>query len=214
MGGPATTARLSGRPTGKAVLAEALAARSRDGPCWLRADGLGCAAAIVPEGDPSMAFSMFQASVPVCTQILGSLSAIIDKAAAHCAEKKYEEAALLSDRLFPDMFTLARQIRQCSDFGRNIPGRLAGGELPTFAASDDASFAEAKARVERSLDYVKGFTPAQIDGSEDKDISWSAGQRQMSFKGRAYLLHFGLPNFFFHATTAYNILRHRGVELG
>jgi uncharacterized protein len=161
-----------------------------------------------------MAFSMFQASVPVCTQILGSLSAIIDKAAAHCAAKKYEEQALLTDRLFPDMFTLARQIRQCSDFGRNIPGRLARGELPNFAASDDTSFADAKASVEKSLDYVKGVTPSQIDGSEDKDITWTAGQRQMSFKGRAYLLHFGLPNFFFHATTAYNILRHRGVELG
>jgi len=161
-----------------------------------------------------MAFSMFQASVPVCTQILGSLSAIIDKAAAHCAEKKYEESALLSDRLFPDMFTLARQIRQCSDFGRNIPGRLAGVDLPRFAATDDASFADAKERVEKSLDFVKGFTPGQIDGSEDKDISFTAGQRQMAFKGRAYLLHFGLPNFFFHATTAYNILRHRGVGLG
>ena len=112
------------------------------------------------------------------------------------------------------MFSLARQIRQCSDFGRNIPGRLAGGELPNFATVDDTSFAEAKARVEKSLDYVKGFTPAQIDGSEDKDITWTAGQRQMSFKGRAYLLHFGLPNFYFHATTAYNVLRHRGVELG
>ena len=161
-----------------------------------------------------MAFSMFQASVPVCTQILGAMSGIIDKAAAHCAEKKYDEAWLLTDRLYPDMFPLARQFRQCSDFGRNIPGRLAGGELPSFAATDDTSFAALKARVEKSLDYVKGFTPAQIDGTEDKDINWTQGQRQMSFKGRAYLLHFGLPNFYFHATTAYNILRHRGVELG
>jgi hypothetical protein len=161
-----------------------------------------------------MAFSMFQASVPVCTQILGAMSGIIDKAAAHCAEKKYDEAWLLTDRLYPDMFPLARQFRQCSDFGRNIPGRLAGGELPSFAATDDTSFAAVKARVEKSLDYVKGFTPAQIDGTEDKDINWTQGQRQMSFKGRAYLLHFGLPNFYFHATTAYNILRHRGVELG
>ncbi len=161
-----------------------------------------------------MAFSMFQSSVPVCTQILGAMSGIIDKAAAHCAEKKYDEAWLLTDRLYPDMFPLARQFRQCSDFGRNIPGRLAGGELPSFAATDDTSFAALKARVEKSLDYVKGFTPAQIDGTEDKDINWAQGQRQMSFKGRAYLLHFGLPNFYFHATTAYNILRHRGVELG
>ena len=161
-----------------------------------------------------MALSMFQASVPVCVQILGSLSAVVDKAAAHCAEKKYDEASMLSDRLFPDMFTLARQFRQASDFGRNIPGRLAGGTLPDFPATDATSFSELKARLEKSLDYAKSFTPAQIDGTEDKDIIWTAGQRQMSFKGRAYLLHFGLPNFFFHATTAYNILRHRGVELG
>src|SRR3954452_9025740 len=149
-----------------------------------------------------MAFSMFQASVPVCTQILGSMSAIIDKAAAHCAEKKYDEAALLTDRLFPDMFTLARQFRQVSDFGRNIPGRLAGGALPDFPATDATSFAEVKDRLQKSLEYVKGFTAAQIDGTEDKDIAWTAGQRQMSFKGRSYLLGFGLPNFFFHATTA------------
>jgi uncharacterized protein len=161
-----------------------------------------------------MALSMFQATVPVCVQILGSLSAIADKAAAHCAEKKYEESALLSDRLFPDMFTLARQFRQASDFGRNIPGRLAGGALPDFPTTDATSFSEVKARLEKSVDYAKSFTPAQIDGTEDNDITWSAGQRQMSFKGRAYALHFGLPNFYFHATTAYNILRHRGVELG
>lgn len=161
-----------------------------------------------------MALSMFQASVPICTQMLGSLSAVIDKAAAHCAAKKLEESSLLQDRLFPDMFTLARQMRQASDFGRNTPGRLAGVELPNFAATDDASFAAAKARVDKSLDFVKGLTPAQIDGSEDKDINWTQGQRQMSFKGRTYLLHFCLPNFYFHCTTAYNILRHRGVELG
>jgi len=161
-----------------------------------------------------MAFSMFQASVPVCTTILGAMSGVIDKAAAHCAEKKYDEAWMLSDRLFPDMFILARQFRQVSDFGRNIPGRLAGVALPDFPATDAMTFAEVKARIDKSLEFVKGLTAAQIDGSEDRDIAWTQGQRQMSMKGRAYLLHFGFPNFFFHATTAYNILRHRGVELG
>ena len=161
-----------------------------------------------------MAFSTNQAGVPICTQILGAMSGIIDKAAAHCAEKQGRRGVAADQPRYPDMFSLARQIRQCSDFGRNIPGRLAGGPLLSFAATDDTSFAACKARVEKSLDYVKGFTPAQIDGTEDKDITWTAGQRQMSFKGRAYLLHFGLPNFYFHATTAYNILRHRGVELG
>ncbi len=161
-----------------------------------------------------MAMSMFNASVPICAQQLGALAGILDKAAAHCAEKKIDEAALLGDRLYPDMFTLARQIRQATDFGRNTPGRLAGIVPTDFPATDDTSFAEAKARAEKSLAFVKTLTPAQIDGSEDKDITWMAGQRQMSFKGQAYLLWFGLPNFFFHLTTAYNILRHRGVELG
>jgi len=161
-----------------------------------------------------MAFSMFTASVPICLQQLGALSNIIDKAAAHCAEKKYDEAALLSDRLFPDMFTLARQIRQATDFGRNTPGRLAGVVPTDFAATDDTSFAQAKERTQKSIAFVKTLKPEQIEGTEDKEISWTAGQRTMSFKGQTYLLHFALPNFFFFVTTAYDILRHRGVELG
>ncbi len=161
-----------------------------------------------------MAFSMYDASVPMCTQQLGALVTIIDKAAAHCAANKIEESALLTDRLFPDMFTLARQIRQATDFGRNGPGRLAGGPMPDFAATDDTSFADAKTRAEQSLAYVKTLTRAQIEGTEDKDITWMAGGNQRSMKGQAYLQYFCLPNFFFHVTTAYNILRHRGVALG
>ncbi len=161
-----------------------------------------------------MAFSMFQASVPVCAQILGSMAAVADKAAAHCAEKKYDEVWFLGDRLFPDMFSLARQFRQVSDFGRNIPGRLAGGALPDFPATDATTFADVKARLEKSLDYVKGFTPAQIERhrgqGHQSDCRHAAGCHS---KVARYLLHFGLPNFYFHATTAYNILRHRGVEL-
>ena len=160
-----------------------------------------------------MALSMFQACVPVITQMLNGLAGVVDKAAEHVAEKKLEESALLQARLYPDMFTLGRQIRQATDFGRNAPGRLAGVTLPTFPDAD-ASFAEAKSRIAKSLDFVKGFTPAQIDGTEGKDISWKAGERQMSFKGQAYLLHFCLPHFFFHCTTAYDILRHNGVEVG
>jgi hypothetical protein len=161
-----------------------------------------------------MTISMYTASVPICAQQLSALVGILDKAAAHCAAKKIDEAALLSDRLYPDMFTLARQIRQATDFGRNTPGRLAGLVPTDFAATDDTTFAEAKSRTERSLAFVKTLTPAMIDGTEDKQISWTAGTREMSFKGEAYLRWFGLPNFFFHMTTAYNILRHRGVELG
>ena len=148
-----------------------------------------------------MALSMYQACVPVITQMLNGLAGVLDKAAAHCAEKKYEESAFLQARLFPDMFTLARQVKQATDFGRNAPDA-------------DNSFAELKDRVAKSLDFVKGFTPAQIDGTEEKEISWTAGQRQMSFNGQDYLLHFCFPHFFFHCTTAYAILRHNGVEVG
>lgn len=161
-----------------------------------------------------MAFSMYTASVPICVQQLTALVGILDKAAAHCVARKIDETALLVDRLFPDMFTLARQIRQATDFGRNTPGRLAGVTMPEFAAVDDISFAAAKERTERSLAFVKSLTPAQIEGTEDKDVTWMAGTNQRSMKGQAYLLHFGLPNFFFHVTTAYDILRHRGVDLG
>lgn len=161
-----------------------------------------------------MSLTMFQACVPVVSQLLTGLSTVADKAAAHCAEKKIDEAALLTDRLFPDMFTLARQFRQATDFGRNAPGRLAGVTLPDFPAVDDTSFAAVKARIEKSLDFVKGFTPAQLDGTEEKDITWMAGSNQRSMQGRAYLLHFSLPHFFFHVTTAYNIIRHNGVEIG
>ena len=160
-----------------------------------------------------MALSMYQACVPVITQLLNGLAGVVDKSAAHCAEKKYEESAFLQARLFPDMFTLGRQVKQATDFGRNAPGRLAGVTLPTFPDAD-ASFAELKDRIAKSLEFVKGFTPAQIDGTEGKEITWAAGQRQMSFKGQDYLLHFCLPHFFFHCTTAYTLVRGMGVEIG
>jgi hypothetical protein len=159
-----------------------------------------------------MAFSMFQACVPVITQMLNGMASVVDKATAHVAEKELDQSAPLQARLFPDMFTLGRQIRQATDFGPRAT-RLAGVELPAFPETD-ASFAEAKARIAKLLDFIKGFGPAQIDGTGEKDISWKAGERQMSFKGQAYLLHFCLPHFFFHCTTAYNILRLNGVELG
>jgi len=161
-----------------------------------------------------MAFSMYDASVPFCTQQLGALVTIIEKSAAHCAEHKIEESALLSDRLYPDMFSLARQFRQAADFGRTTPGRLAGVAGPDFAAVDDTSFAAAKKRVEDSLAFVKTLTRAQIDGTEDKVISWMAGGNERKLKGVDYLRQFALPNFFFFVTTAYDILRHRAVPLG
>jgi hypothetical protein len=161
-----------------------------------------------------MAFSIYDASVPICAQQLAALATIIGKAADHCATNKIDESALLLDRLYPDMFCLARQIRQAADFGRMTPGRLAGVAGPEFAAVDDTSFAAAKQRVEDSLAFVNTLTRAQIEGSEDKVVTWMAGGAERKMKGAAYLRQFALPNFFFFVTTAYDILRHRAVVIG
>ena len=161
-----------------------------------------------------MAYSMYDASVTTCAQQLGALVGIIDKAAAHCAANKIEESALLTDRLYPDMFSLARQIRQAADFGCNTPGRLAGVAGPALEAVDDTSFAAAKARVEKALAFVKSLTAAQVNGNEDKVVTWMAGGAERKMKGADYLQQFGLPNFMFFVVTAYDILRHRGVPVG
>jgi hypothetical protein len=161
-----------------------------------------------------MAYSLYDAAVTTCAQQLGALVGVIDKAAAHCAANKIEESALLQDLLYPDMFCLARQIRQSADFGMNIGGRLAGVAPPAMPAVDDTSFADAKKRVEAALAFVKSLTPAQVNGAEDKTIAWTAGGNDRKMKGNDYLQQFGLPNFYFFVTTAYAILRHRGVPVG
>ncbi|MDA0241388.1 MAG: DUF1993 domain-containing protein [Proteobacteria bacterium] len=161
-----------------------------------------------------MPFSMYDASVLVSAQQLGALATIIDKAAAHCVANKIEESALLTDRLYPDMFPLARQIRLAADYGRYMPGRLAGVAGPEFAAEDETSFADAKKRVEDSIAFVNSLTREQIEGAEDKEIVWVGGGKERKMKGAAYLQQSALPNFLFFVTTAYNILRHRGVPIG
>jgi hypothetical protein len=160
-----------------------------------------------------MAYSLYDAAVTPCAQQLGALAGIIDKAAAHCATNKIEESILLQDRLYPDMFCLARQIRQSADFGMSTGGRLAGVTPPALPAVDDTSFAAAKSRVETALGFVKSLTRAQVEGAENKVIAWTAGGNDRKMKGNDYLQQFALPNFFFFVTTAYDILRHRGVPL-
>ncbi len=130
-----------------------------------------------------MAYSLYDAAVTPCAQQLGALIGIIDKAASHCANNKIEESALLLDRLYPDMFCLARQIRQAADFGMSTGGRLAGMTPPSLPAVDDTSFADARARVETALGFVKSLTPAQVNGAEDKTIAWTAGTRELKLKG-------------------------------
>jgi uncharacterized protein len=117
-----------------------------------------------------MAYSLYDAAVTPCAQQLGALAGIIDKAAAHCADNKIEESALLQDRLYPDMFCLARQIRQSADFAMNTGARLAGVTPPSLPAADDTSFAAAKSRVETALGFVKSLTRARVDSAEDKVI--------------------------------------------
>jgi hypothetical protein len=160
-----------------------------------------------------MTMSMYQASAPIFVQMLGALSGQIEKAAAHAAAKKIDPNALLTARLYPDMFPFTRQVQVSADFGKNTMARLAGVEAPKFPDTE-ASFDELKARVAKTVDYVKTFTPGQIDGSEEREITLPMGGNPVTFKGQRYLINFALPNFFFHLTTAYAILRHNGVEVG
>jgi len=160
-----------------------------------------------------MSLSMYGASIPVFIRTLEALSKILDKAAAHCEAKKIDPATLLGMRLYPDMFSFTRQVQLTCDFAKNTAGRLTG-EPPKFP-DEEKSFAELKARIAKTVDYLKGFKPADIDAMAAKDVTFPIGpQKTMTLKGDAFLLGFGLPNFYFHATTAYDILRHAGLEIG
>jgi hypothetical protein len=160
-----------------------------------------------------MAISMYKASAPIFVQYLTALSAVLDKAAAHAEAKKIDPAFLLNMRLYPDMFPLVRQVRAATDHAMTACGRLAGVEGPTFA-NDEASFAALKDRIAKACEFIKTLRPAQIDGTEDKDITIKFPSGERKFTGQNLLLNFCLPNFYFHATTAYNILRHCGIEVG
>ena len=160
-----------------------------------------------------MAISMYQASVPVFLQMLNSLSAILDKAEAFAAERKIDPAVLLGYRLAPDMFPLSRQVQIATDQAKGCCARLAGVEVPKYA-DDETTFADLKARIARTIEFVQSFKPGDIDGSEERDITITAGSRELRFKGQQYLVSFVLPNFYFHATTAYAILRHCGLAIG
>lgn len=156
---------------------------------------------------------MYSMSVPVFAKTLGNLSAILDKAAAHAEAKKIDPAVLLAARLYPDMFPLTKQVQVACDFAKGTVARLAGEEPPKY--DDNETTIEAlKARIARTVDYVQGFQAARFAGAEERDVQMKIRDQTLSFKGLPYLAHVALPNFFFHATTAYDILRHNGVELG
>jgi hypothetical protein len=161
-----------------------------------------------------MPLSMYQASISVFSRSLAALDAILDKAAAHAEAKKIAPDALLTARLFPDMFTFAKQVQLATDFAKGPVSRLAGVEIPKYA-DDEKTIPELKARIAKTIAYLNAFKPEQFDGSDDKEITFPAGpEKSLTLSGSRYLLGVAHPNFYFHLTTAYDILRHNGVELG
>jgi hypothetical protein len=156
---------------------------------------------------------MYQASTPVFIRGLGSLSAILGKAAAHAEARKIDPAVFIDARLAPDMFPLSRQVQIATDGVKGCAARLAGIEVPSYADTE-TTFPELQARIARTVAFLKSVSAAQIDGSEQRKITLKLRGNDVSFLGQPYLLDFVLPNFYFHLTTAYAILRHNGLEIG
>ena len=160
-----------------------------------------------------MTISMYQVAVPSLVRSLNNLVAVLEKGAAHAEAKKVDPSVLIASRLYPDMLPLNRQVHIASDIARRGVARLAGVEAPAIE-DNETTFAELCDRLHNAIAYVESFTAEQIDGSEEKEISLPIGKETMTFAGQAYLLFFILPNVYFHVTTAYDILRHCGVEIG
>lgn len=160
-----------------------------------------------------MAISMYSASVPVFTQILNSLAAVLAKAEAHVEAKKIEPQALLQYRLYPDMFPLTRQVQIAADFAKGACARLAGVEVPKYE-DNEQSFADLKARIARTVDFINSLDRGAINDAAEREIVLTSGGTERRFQGQVYLVHYAMAHFFFHATTAYDILRHNGVEVG
>ncbi|MEI6302750.1 MAG: DUF1993 domain-containing protein [Betaproteobacteria bacterium] len=160
-----------------------------------------------------MTISMYQASVPRFVNILGNLSNILDKAQAHVEAKKIDATVLTAYRLFPDMLPMATQVRIACDAAKGVVARLAGVDIPVHE-DNETTLIELKARVAKTIAFIQTVNAAQIDGTEDKDIVIKRGDKETHYKGMQFLLGHAVPNFYFHVTTTYNILRHNGVELG
>lgn len=160
-----------------------------------------------------MSFNMYQASVPVLVRYMKNMTAILDKAAAYCTAKKVDPTVLAGYRLAPDMFPLSRQIQIMTDGAKGCGARLAGVDIPSFPDTE-TTIDELKTRIAKTISFLEGLDPAQFDGSETRDIKLKIGPNDLQFKGADYLTGFVLPNFYFHATTTYAILRHCGVEIG
>jgi hypothetical protein len=156
---------------------------------------------------------MSQICVPVFLQMLQSLSSILDKAAAHARTNGIDPRELIDARLAPDMFALARQVQIATDHAKGAVARLSGREVPKYEDTE-TTFDQLKARIGKTIAFVESVPGTEIDDSEEREVTLTIAGQPRSFKGQQYLLHFALPNFYFHVTTAYDILRHKGVEIG
>jgi hypothetical protein len=159
-----------------------------------------------------MAISLYTGFVPVCLQLLGGLKTVLQKAEAHTTEQKWDPAVVLNMRLYPDMFTLERQVRQVCNHSLGA-ARVAGVDLPSLPDQDN-SFAEVQSRIDKTVDFLKGLKANQIDGKDDSDVTVTIGGQPRTMKGQNYLYHFAMLQVQFHATTAYDIIRHVGVTVG
>lgn len=161
-----------------------------------------------------MSISMYNASVPMFKQMLNSLSAILTKTDTYVKENKMDANIVLQASLFPDMFNFIRQIQIATEFAKGVTARLAGIEVPVYE-DKELSFDELQSRIAKTILFISNIDPAKIEGSETREIITRPGTpKEKRFTGQNYLLHYGLPQFFFHVTTAYDILRHRGIAVG
>ncbi len=160
-----------------------------------------------------MTISMYQASVPRFVNILGNLSNILEKAQAHVEAKKIDGATLTNYRLYPDMLPMIVQVQIACDTAKGVVARLAGIDIPVFE-DNEKTLPELKARVAKTIAFIQAITPAQVDGTEDKAIVTKRGDKETHYKGMQFLLGHATPNFYFHISMAYAILRHNGVEIG
>ena len=160
-----------------------------------------------------MKISMYEASIPTFLLTLRNLKAILQKGVAHAEAKKFEPTLLATTRLAVDMLPLTRQVQIASDAAKGAAARLAGVDPPKFE-DNEQTLADLIARVDKTIDYLQSFKPEQLDGSEDRTITIPTPRQTFTFPGLLFLRHWALPNFFFHVTTAYNLLRHNGVEIG
>jgi uncharacterized protein len=165
-----------------------------------------------PSGEVFMAVSLYSGFVPVCLQLLSGLKTVLKKGEEHATAQKWDTATVLNYRLYPDMFTLERQVRQVCNHALGA-GRVAGVDLPSLPDQDN-SWAEMQARIDKVADFLKGLRANQIDGKEDSSVTVTIGGQPQTLKAQSYLCHFAMLQVQFHATTAYDILRHVGVTIG